>query len=101
MLLANASGQINGHPLTLAIRMAPTQHSSLAGAVRIDADVRLGDISLDADILLEDANTFAVSAAEPALNGPDVDYVLSVLKLPSSSITHPTSNFASMLKVSI
>jgi AsmA-like protein len=82
LLTVNTSGKVNSHPLALAIRMAPVQPSSTAGALRIDADVRMGEVSLDADLLLEDANTFAVSAAELELNGPDVDYVLSVLKLP-------------------
>jgi len=84
-LIANTSGRINGHPLALAMQIAPTQHSSIAAALRIDADVQMGDVSLDANILLEDANTIAVSAAELDLNGPDVDYVLSVLKLPKTT----------------
>ena len=79
---ADVSGKINGHPLRLETRIAPADHLRTDGALRVDTDLQLGDVTLAAGVLLEDAKTLAVSAAELELNGPDIDYVFRVLRLP-------------------
>ncbi|MBT8067684.1 MAG: AsmA family protein [Gammaproteobacteria bacterium] len=82
LITADASGEINGYPMALASRILPAEDPSNAGALRIDADVRMGDVFLTAGIRLDDANTLAVSSAELELGGPDIDYVFRILKLP-------------------
>ena len=82
LVVANVGGEINGHPAKLETRIAPEEHSTTAGAFTIDANVQLGEVTLSAGVLLADTKTLAVSAAELELNGPDIDYVFSVLKLP-------------------
>jgi hypothetical protein len=82
LVTADASGEINGYPLALASRIVPAENPSTDGALWIDADVRMGDVILKTGIRLDDTNTLAVSSAELELSGPDVDYVLRVLKLP-------------------
>ena len=82
LITADASGEINGYPLALASRILPAENPSKAGALRIDADVRMGDVILKTDIRLDDASTLAVSSAELELSGPDIDYVFRLLKLP-------------------
>ena len=82
LISADLEGAINGQPLGLKTTIGPTEPSPKAAALRIDADVRMGDVNLVAAILLDDADTLAVSSAEVELNGPDIDYVFRVLKLP-------------------
>jgi uncharacterized protein involved in outer membrane biogenesis len=82
VVTANAGGEINGYPLALASTIVPAENTPTAGALRIDADVRMGDVILKAGIRLSDADTLAVSSAQLELSGPDIDYVFRVLKLP-------------------
>ncbi|WP_405229796.1 AsmA family protein [Lentisalinibacter sediminis] len=82
LMSADVSAEVNGIPLVLAAEIAPADAGAAAGGLRIGADARMGDVALTAGVLLADPEVLAISAAELELDGPDIDYVFDVLKLP-------------------
>jgi len=82
LINANISGTVNGHPLEIETDILPAKQPPAAGDLRVDADIRMGEVNLLASISLDHTNELAVSSAELELSGPNIDDVFRILQLP-------------------
>lgn len=81
-LTVKVTAKVNNVPLDIKTEISPWNRRYTMESVVIDSDATLGRITANVHADVADFRSLAVSSADVKVDGPDVAYLLSVLKLP-------------------